>query len=362
MIIDSHAHVFPRLGTDSEDQTAQRQLQFIQHHVQMHVQGWRRSRDGTLADPSPLMPDGDAIADMPGVNLRVGEYGKLLCTVDGEEYYLQWYPCWFSDMTCPPELTLAYMDSLGVDMAVIQHDHLYGSLNQFLSDCARRYPGRLLPLAQVDPWEPDQEAQAARLQHAVETLGLRGLYFEVEVFALTGWVDQLDTAKFRPLWECVRRLGIPVYWYLYTSARDRFASYMDQVWRLDRWAKEHADIPAVFTHGLETIVLRPKHERFDIPPDVLHCLKNPNLHLEVMLHLMAPDTDYPFPWAQGMLSQLYDALGPEKLLWGSDMPAAERNITYRQAMDYVRRHAGFMGDGDKSLFFGGNVARLFGIE
>ena len=47
---------------------------------------------------------------------------------------------------------------------------------------------------------------------------------------------------------------------------------------------------------------------------------------------------------------------------GVDMPGAERSVTYRQAMDYVRLHADFMSDEDKSLFFGGNAARLFRLE
>ena len=42
------------------------------------------------------------------------------------------------------------------------------------------------------------------------------------------------------------------------------------------------------------------------------------------------------------------------------MPAAERSVTYRQAMDYVRLHAEYMSEEDKSLFFGGHAARLFG--
>lgn len=75
VIIDSHAHVFPQIGTDSGGQSAERQLKFIQHHVQFHVQGWRRLRDGSRAEPALLMPRGDAI---------------------------------------------------GVDMAVLQHDHSYG--------------------------------------------------------------------------------------------------------------------------------------------------------------------------------------------------------------------------------------------
>ena len=89
MIIDCHAHVFPRLGSGSGDQTAEDQLQFIQHHVQFHVQGWRRTRDGSCVDQSLLMPTGDAIADMPDVDLRVGEYGRLECTVDGEHLHLE---------------------------------------------------------------------------------------------------------------------------------------------------------------------------------------------------------------------------------------------------------------------------------
>ena len=362
MIIDSHAHVFPRLGTNSGDQSGRAQLQIIQHHVQFHVQGWRRRRDGRRAAPDFLMPAGDAIADMPEVNFRVGGYGQLECTVDGEEYYLQWYPCWFRQMEAPPELMLAYMDYLGVEKAVLQHDHVYGSLNEILSACARRYPGRFLPLAQIRVWEADREEQLERLEYAVRTLGLKGLYFEVEAFAFSGFEDHLDDAKFEPLWELVRRLGIPVFWYLYTSQQKRLDGYMEQVVRLERWAREHPDIPSVYTHGLETVVLRPQATRFEIPAAVLACLAHPNMHLEIMLHLMAPDTSYPFVWAQEMLQRFYDVLGPEKLLWGSDMPAAERNVTYRQAMDYVRLHAEFMSDEDKALFFGGNVARLFGVE
>ena len=86
------------------------------------------------------------------------------------------------------------------------------------------------------------------------------------------------------------------------------------------------------------------------------------MHLEVLLHLMLPETGYPFMWAQEMLRGLYGELGPEKLLWGSDMPCAERSVTYRQSMDYVRSHAEFMSQADKSCFFGANAARLFGLE
>lgn len=360
-MIDVHGHVFPRFGTDSEGQAGELSLKFIQHHVQYHGQGWRRIRDGEPAQPDLIRPSGDAFGDMPDVDFRVGDYGRLECTVAGEPYFMQWYPCSFRDNAAPPELLLAYMNYMGVEMAVLQHDHVYGSLNRFLSECSRRFPGRFLPLAQIREWEADQPAQLERLEDAITNLGLRGLYFAAEAFGLTGWQMQLDDPKLEPLWAVVERLQVPVFWYLYTSQLDRFGGYMDQVDRLSGWARSHPAIRSVMTHGFETINFRRDPGRFELPRPIVDCIRMPNMHVEVMFHLMAPDTDYPFPWAQRALRELYEEVGPEKLLWGSDMPGTERSIAYKHAMDYVRLHADFMSDQDKALFFGGNAARVLGV-
>ena len=37
MIIDAHVHVFPRLGTNSGDQTAETQLQIVQTAVRVGI-------------------------------------------------------------------------------------------------------------------------------------------------------------------------------------------------------------------------------------------------------------------------------------------------------------------------------------
>lgn len=358
MIIDAHAHVFPRFGTDSEGQPGTQQLRFIQYHTKFHGQGWRRTRDGERAVPDLLMPSGDAFDDMPDVAFRVGDFGRLECTVGGEDYFLQWFPGSLRDMAGPPELLIACMDYLGVDAAILQHDHVYGSLNRYLSECADRFPGRFFPLAQVREWEADRVEQLERLEHAISTLHLRGLYFAVEAFGLTGWRLHLDDAALEPLWELVARLDIPVFWYLSTGRRDLFAAYMEQVDRLYRWAQRHPEIRSVMTHGFGTINFRRDPGRFELPREILDCIRLPSMHVEVMFHLMAPDTEYPFPWAQEALRQLYEEVGPAKLLWGSDMPAAERTVTYRQTMDYVRVHAAFMSEEDKKLLFGGNAARI----
>ena len=362
MIIDLHAHAFPRLGTASNRHRAKTQLQFIQHHVQYHIQGFRRKSDSKQVNRALLNPSGDGIEHLPEVNFRIGEFGRVEFTVNGEDYYIPWYPCFMQDMEAPPELMLAYMDYVGVDKAVLQHDHVYGNLNEYLSDCVHRYPNRYIGLAQISEWKGHQPEERERLDRAVRYLGLSGLYFSVESFSMTNFSDHFDDPKFEPLWNLVSELKIPIFWSLYTAQRNRLAGYLEQVRRLSRWARAHPDIPCVYTHGIETIVLRSRSERFQIPAEVIECLKNSNLHLEIMLHLMAPDTEYPFKWTRAILKQLYYEIGPEQLLWGSDMPACERTCTYKQSMNYVRQYCDFLSEDDKSLFFGGNAARLFRSE
>ena len=57
-----------------------------------------------------------------------------------------------------------------------------------------------------------------------------------------------------------------------------------------------------------------------------------------------------------------DVFGATKLVWGSDMPNVERFCTYRQCVDYVRRHCTFLSASEKDAILGVNIARLMGIE
>ena len=53
--------------------------------------------------------------------------------------------------------------------------------------------------------------------------------------------------------------------------------------------------------------------------------------------------------------------GAGKLVWGSDMPNLERFCTYRQCVDYVRKHCLFLTAGEKDAVLGGNAAQLFNL-
>ncbi len=86
-----------------------------------------------------------------------------------------------------------------------------------------------------------------------------------------------------------------------------------------------------------------------------------NVELEVLFHIMVADMEYPYSEVRQPLKEIYQELGPEKLLWGSDMPCVERNCTYRQSLDWLSKHCNFIESEDMKLILGGNAAELFNL-
>jgi predicted TIM-barrel fold metal-dependent hydrolase len=357
-VIDAHTHIFPRFGTGSGPESAALTLKLWQYHLRDFTEIWRRSDGARVGEPLLDFPS-DSIHDMPDLNFRMGRYGQAEFTRDGVDYYVQLYPPGLENLEATPERMIAEMDVAGVDVGVLQSDHVYGTnIDEYYSRAIQRYPGRFVGLAQVREPDAGGPEQLQRLRRAVVELGCRGLYFSVELFALENYTQAIDDPQFEPLWDLVRELGIPVWWYLDARVRDRAAGFLQRIAELDHWAEAHPNIPAVLTHGIvpATII-----HAVGLPAEVWRLLKRPNLYAEVLMQSKWPE--YPFDAGQVLLRRLRDEVGIEKLLWGTDMPySGGMWCTYRQAANYIRLHCEFLTPEEKDLILGGNAARLFHIE
>ncbi len=69
------------------------------------------------------------------------------------------------------------------------------------------------------------------------------------------------------------------------------------------------------------------------------------MHVELMLHLMNSDGNYPYDWLPSVVQTLINEVRVEKLMWGSDMPACERTCTYRQGISIYQKHCDLLGEG-----------------
>jgi predicted TIM-barrel fold metal-dependent hydrolase len=380
MIIDCHAHVFPYLGGASGFDSAETHLMHWQQEIGRNpAAAVRRVKDGALVEDHRLWRIWDETASGPGgfldVNFRVGKFGRFEWTKDGVDYYVHVYAPSLQDMTGPPELMVAQMDWAGVDMAVLQNPWLYGRLNDYFADAAKKYPNRLIGQIQVNEAQAHEDSQIAELRRAVTELGLTGgLYYTNKRYWEKGYKDHIDDEKYFPFWEEVRSLDIPVFWDLGAISdpehpnKSGLERYLDQMRRFDNWLGRFPDIPCVLVHGILLTVFGVKDDVV-VPDEIWELWSKPNVYVEILFPIQssyprpgASQWDYPYPQTRPIIKQLYEKLGPEKLMWGSDMPNVERNCTYRQSLDYLVRHCDFITPSHMDLIIGGNVARLLKLE
>ena len=299
-----------------------------QYSARVHAQGIRRTRDNAPVERPLLAGERDGVTWLPQVDFRIGRFGRLEFTHEGEDYYMQWMPPALRDMSAPPEYVVAQMDYAGVDRAVIQHDRTWGNLDDYLADAVKRYPDRLVALAQVEEWRGGEPDQIERVRRQVEELGFSGLYFSTLGFFHANFKTQVNDPGLDPLWIWRAIWAFP---YTGTLAPGSGLSSMytsDEVCQLAWWAERYPHIPSVLTHGLYNIVydapslaatwpsssIRAGREadRFSVPQEILMLLKLPNWHMELMLHLMNPDAEFPphNPELHQVVRTLTEEVGP----------------------------------------------------
>lgn len=357
MIVDSHMHVFPFLGGPCGFSSLEEHLRFLQLYISTHTNPVRRLRDhAVVEDRRPLSGPPVAPDRLLDAGFRVGKHGRFEWTLDGEDYYLSFLPPSLQNMESPPDFIIQQMAHAGVDCGVLQNAHLYGRLEEYFADAVRRYPGSFIGLAGVDESKADTPEEIARLRSSIAELGLRGLYYANRGLFSEGYRRSFDDESFDPFWEEVRSLRIPVFWEIGGVPEPTREKLLDEIDRLSRWATRYPDIPCVYTHGFAPDLLQ------GAPPEpVARILRSEQFTIEVLYPIhFGRDHQYPYHELRPVLRSLYDAVGAERLVWGSDMPNVERNCTYRQSLEYMYTGFDFVPASDMDLILGGNVLRLLG--
>ena len=261
-------------------------------------------------------------------------------------------------MEAPAKFMINQMNYAGIDVVVLQNDHIYGSLNEYFADAIRTHPHRFIGLAQIEEPLAYQDEQIARLQHATETLGLRGLYYTTSTFFTTNYQPYYDHTLFAPFWQEVERLALPVFWVFPTSSP--IGDFREEMRRFRGWYDRHPHIKSVLVHGVPDDLFMNDQNKIELPTWMSELLETFPLHTELLYPLRwGGRWDYPYPEAHERIRYFYDQLGPDKLLWGSDMPNVERYCTYRQTLTYLTDYCSFITPTDLTKILGHNTFSLF---
>jgi predicted TIM-barrel fold metal-dependent hydrolase len=358
-IIDCHAHIFPPLAQACGLPDAKTHLLFQQRAMHTHGnQPVRRMRDHAITTEKHLWDiDDPSEAGRTDVKFRVGRMGRFEWTVDTEDYYVQFLPPSLQDMHCPAEALITQMDYAGIDTTVLQNDHIYGDLSEYFAEAIARYPNRFIGLANVDEAFAYRDEQIERLHRSVRTLKMNGLYYTLSGFFRNGYREFFNAPTYYPFWDAVAALDIPVFWVFLGDSpaggfKEEMALFRD-------WLERYPRIRSVLVHGVPTALFADEHDRLVLPDYMRDILTQYPVYSEVLYPIAwGGRTEYPYRRAQNHIRQLYEQLGPDQLIWGSDMPNVERYCTYRQTLTYMD-HCEFLNSADRQKIFADNTRALF---
>ncbi len=127
-----------------------------------------------------------------------------------------------------------------------------------------------------------------------------------------------------------------------------------QVPEMDQVARAFPRLPIVLGHF--AMANRPEWL------DQLRLGRLPNVYVESGgICWLFRDEGIDFPSAQEAIRVAANEIGPDKIMWGSDLPRTMVDFTYRQMLDFVRDGCEFLTSDEKDAFLGGNAARVYGF-
>jgi len=361
MIVDCHAHVIELWIDPCGHPTRDIHRKYLQRMLVHTVASVYRARDGAPADTKALLDPKDmGWSGLRAVDFRVGRFGQLEFTVDGEDYYAQYMPVGMQEMVAPPDLMLAQMTYAGVDHAVLQAGGAYGAMTSYNCYTSTQHPKKFTSLLHVDEAMGGTPEGVAEVERGAK-LGAKGLYLNFEGFARHGFPWPLDHANMDPLWDRLQALRLVLCAEISSGPTYDAAGYVKNMLALGRVLDRFPRLPCHLAMGVP-VQFFARGDRWDLPKELEAVYKRDDFYVEIMFPITwGGRWEYPYREAHPLIRDLRDRIGAEKLLWGSDMPNVERFCTYRQSLDYVRRYCDFLTADEMDLILGKNAVRLYQI-
>lgn len=248
------------------------------------------------------------------------------------------------------ELLVEEMDESGISHCVLVQTISHGWDNRYLVHCLKAHPKRFRGHGLIDPTDPKV---ADRLAYWVREHGLAGMRFSPLYYE--GKDDWLNAKATHPLWAKAEELGAIFNFFIATP----------QLPKLEDMVRRFPKVRVVIDH-----LARVDLKAADPLPEfkkLLALAKYANVWAKVSeLNILSPSGKYPykdtFPWVRRM----YDAFGPDRLLWGTGFPGATRaqagRPSLREELDLIRKEIAFFTAEDRAKILGGNAARLWKFE
>ncbi|MBI1988973.1 MAG: amidohydrolase [Betaproteobacteria bacterium] len=237
---------------------------------------------------------------------------------------------------------LREMAASGVDRAVIVPPSWEGERNDIALAAAQAHPDRFAVMGRLDPEAPASRGLIATWRKQPGMLGLRFTFNRpfLRPLLAEGRIDWLLPEA--------EKAGVPI----------MVLAMHSDLHLLDRVAERHPQLRLVIDHlGLTT---GKDEEAFRGIDQLLALARRPNIAVKASCLPHYTTDAYPYRWLHPYIHRVYDAFGPRRMFWGSDL--SRLPCTYRQAVALFTEEIPWLTSEDKEWIMGRGLCEWLGWQ
>ncbi|HEY6239894.1 MAG TPA: amidohydrolase family protein, partial [Burkholderiales bacterium] len=239
------------------------------------------------------------------------------------------------------EKLVPMMDEAGVDRVVVVPPSWPGDRNDYALEAARRYPGRFAVMGRIPLRDPQSAALLPKWKDQPGMLGVRLTF----IGATAGWLSD-GTADW--FWPAAEKAQLPVMFL--TEGRSA---------EIARVAERHPQLTLIADHmGVRADVVK-AGKLADAINQTLSLARYPNVSVKLSAAPNNSTEAYPFRDFTPHIKRLFEAYGPRRCYWGTDITNGWTKATYRQRITHFTQELDFLSEDDKDWVMGRAIlARL----
>ena len=241
------------------------------------------------------------------------------------------------------EEAIALMDGGGVDAAVIHPPSWDPGSHAMAFKAVQDYPGRFAIMGSVPLDRPDSRARIAGWRRQPGMLGLRWTFLHepARQWLADGTLDWL--------WAEAEKAQVPIA----MLATDSLAA-------IGRIAERHPGLRLTIDHlgGRGGNTTLKDDAAMTHMPQLLALARHPNVAVKATGAPGYSAEAYPFPRMQAYLRQIYDAFGPRRMFWGTDI--TKMPCSWRQCVTMFTEELPWLSAADQRLVMGEAICAWWG--
>jgi predicted TIM-barrel fold metal-dependent hydrolase len=232
------------------------------------------------------------------------------------------------------EKLLPLMDEAGVDRVVIVPPSWPGDHNDYALQAAKRYPDRFAVMGRIPLKDPKAAGLLPRWREQPGMLGVR-LTFTRDNAA---WLAD-GTADW--FWPAAEKAGLPVM-FLAPGNLPAFA----------RIAEQHPQLTLIIDHMAISVDYAKEGKLAQAIEHTVALAKYPNVSVKLSSAPTHSHEPYPFRDMTVHLRRCFDAYGPQRCYWGTDLTNSFAKASYRQRVTHFTEELDFLSEQDKEWVMG----------